>query len=119
LLVSTYGPVYALPVFAGLNAALAAFHEGAGPVGAATIGVLTSATTLTIGHIVFATVRTSFTRVAVGLLFAVPATVAGYYSTIGLANLVVPSGGWREAFAAVGAFLIGGVAWVRMPCTHS
>jgi hypothetical protein len=106
--------VYALPFFAGLTASVAAFHGGSGVIGALVVGVLAGGATLAIGQIAFATVRTPLTRAAIALLFAGPAAVAGYHATFGLAHIGVPSEGWREAFAIVGAVLVGGTAWARM-----
>ena len=106
--------VYALPFFAGVTAALAAYHSGSGVIGAIIVAVLAGAATLAIGQIAFATVRSPLLRAAIGLLYAVPATIAGYHATLGLAHIGVPAEGWREAFAVVGAILIGGTAWVRM-----
>jgi hypothetical protein len=106
--------VYALPFFAGLTVGLAAFHSGSGVVGAFTVGILAGAGTLVIGQIAFATVRTPLVRAAIGLLYAVPAAVAGYHATLGLADVSIPSEGWRAAFAVLGAILIGGTAWARM-----
>ncbi len=59
-------------------------------------------------------VRSPLIRAAIALLFAVPAAIAGYHATLGLAHIGVPSQGWREAFAMVGAILVGGTAWGRM-----
>jgi hypothetical protein len=106
--------VYALPFFASTTAGLAAFHSGSGVVGALIVGVLAGGATLAIGQIVFATVRMPLLRAVIGLLYAVPATIAGYHASLGLAHIGVPSEGWREAFAVVGAVLIGGIAWARM-----
>ena len=106
--------VYALPFFAGMTAGLAAFHSGSGVLGALVVGVLAGGATLAIGQIVFATVRTPLIRAVIGLLYAVPASIAGYHATLGLAHIGVPAEGWREAFAVVGAILIGGTAWARM-----
>jgi hypothetical protein len=106
--------VYALPFFGGLTAGLAAFHSGLGIIGALVVGVLAARATLAIGQIAFATVRTPLIRAAIVLLFAVPAAVAGCHATFGLAQIGVPSEGWREAFAIVGAVLVGGTAWARM-----
>jgi hypothetical protein len=106
--------VYALPSFAGLSAGLAAFHSGAGVIGALVVGVLTGGATLAIGQIAFATVRTPLIRVLIGLLYAVPAGIAGYHASLGLAEIGVPSEGWREAFAIVGAVLVGATAFTRM-----
>ena len=106
--------VYALPFYAGTNAGLAAFHSGAGVIGAIVIAVLAGGATLAIGQIVFVTVRTPLIRAVIGLLYAVPATIAGYHATLGLSHIGVPSEGWREAFAVVGAVLVGSTAWARM-----
>jgi len=106
--------VYALPFFAGLTAGLAAFHSGSGVIGALVVVVLAGGATLAIGQIAFAAVRTPLIRAAIALLFAMPAAVADYHATIGLAHIGIPSEGWREAFAIVGAVLVGGTAWARM-----
>ena len=106
--------VYALPFLAGMTAGLAAFHSGSGVLVALIVGVLAGGATLAIGQIVFATVRTPLIRAVIGLLYAVPAAIAGYHATLGLAHIGVPSEGWREAFAVVGAVLVGGTGWARM-----
>jgi hypothetical protein len=93
---------------------LAAFHGGAGMIGALIVGVFAGGATLAIGQIVFAMVRTPFIRAAIGLLYAVPAAIAGYHATLGLAQIGMPSEAWRETFAVVGAVLVGGTAWGRM-----
>ena len=106
--------VYALPFFAGITTGLAAFHSGFGVIGALIVGVLAGGATLAIGQIVFAAVRTPLIRAAIGLLYAVPAAIAGYHATLGLAHIGIPSEAWREVFAVVGAVLVGGTAWGRM-----
>jgi hypothetical protein len=67
-----------------------------------------------IGRYAFAVVRAPVVRLAIGLIFAVPAARAGYDATFSLAHLGVPSKWWREAFAAFGAITVGGTAWARM-----
>jgi hypothetical protein len=106
--------VHALPFFAGATVALAAFHGGSGVIGALVIGVLAGGATLAIGQIAFATAPTPLVRAAIALLYAAPATIAGYHATLGLALVAVPSAGWREAFAVVGAILTGATAFARM-----
>ena len=106
--------VYALPFFVAMTAGLAAYHSGSGVIGALVVGILAGGATLALGQIAFATVRTPLLRAAIGFLFAVPAAIAGYHATLGLAHIGVPSEGWREAFAVLGAILIGGTAWARM-----
>ena len=106
--------VYALPTVVGLTLGLAAFHNGAGVIGALVVGVLAGGVTLAIGQIAFATVRTPLIRALIGLLYAVPAGIAGYQASLGLAEIGVPSEVWREAFAIVSAVLVGATAFARM-----
>ena len=106
--------VHALPFAVGLTLGLAAFHNGAGVIGAFIIGVLAGGATLAIGQIAFATVRTPFLRVLISLIYAVPAAIAGYQASLGLAEIGVPSEGWREAFAIAGAVLVSATAFTRM-----
>ena len=93
--------IYALPFFAGLTAGLAAFHGGAGVLGALAVGAAAGIATLIAGQLAFAATRSIIIRAAVALLFAVPAAIAGYHATLGLAEIGVPSQSWREAFAAI------------------
>ena len=83
-------------------------------IGALVVGVLAGGVTLAIGQIAFATVRTPLIRVLIGLLYAMPAGIAGYHASLGLGEIGVPSEGWREAFAIVGAVLVSATAFARM-----
>ena len=106
--------VYALPFFTGMTAGFAAYHSGAGVIGALIVGVLAGGATLAIGQVAFATIRIPLIRAAIGLLYAVPAAIAGYHATLGLAQIGMSSETWREVFAAIGSVLVGGTAWARM-----
>ena len=106
--------VYALPFFVGLTAGMAAFHSGAGVLGALLVGIVTGAVTLAIGQIAFAVVRPPVLRAIIAAAFAIPAAIAGYHAVLGLSQIGVPSLVWREVFAWIGALFIGGTAWARM-----
>ena len=106
--------VYALPFFIGLTAGMAAFHSGAGVLGALLVGIVTGAVTLAIGQIAFAIVRPPVLRAVIAAAFAIPAAIAGYHAVLGLSQIGVPSLLWREVFAWIGALFIGGTAWARM-----
>jgi hypothetical protein len=69
--------VYALPLFIGLTAGMAAFHSGAGVLGAPLVGIVTGAVTLAIGQISFAAVRPPVLRALIAAAFAIPAAIAG------------------------------------------
>ncbi|OJW21350.1 MAG: hypothetical protein BGO51_04455 [Rhodospirillales bacterium 69-11] len=106
--------VYALPFFVGLTAGMAAFHSGAGVVGAFVVGIVAGALTLGLGQIAFAIVRPLPLRAAIAAAFAVPAAIAGYHAVLGLSEIGVPSLVWREVLAWTGALFIAGTAWARM-----
>lgn len=106
--------IYALPFFVGLTAGLAAFHGGAGVLGALAVGAAAGIATLIAGQLAFAATRSIIIRATVALLFAVPAAIAGYHATLGLADIGVPSLGWRVAFSIIGATIVGCMAWARM-----
>jgi len=106
--------VYALPFFVGMTTGLAAYHSGAGVIGALVVGFAAGAVTLVAGQAAFAVVKSPVLRVAIAILFAAPAAIAGYHATLAFAHIGVPSASWREAFAVVGATFVGGMAFVRM-----
>jgi hypothetical protein len=106
--------IYALPFFFAVTAGMAAFHSGAGVIGAILVAAFAGGATLAIGQIVFATVSSPTIRAAVALLYAVPATIAGYSATHGLAELSMPSATWQMIFAAIGAICVGCTAFARL-----
>jgi hypothetical protein len=106
--------VYALPFFVAVTAGMAAFHSGAGVIGTILVTAFAGGATLVIGQIVFVTVRTPAVRASVALLYAVPATIAGYSATHGLAELSMPSTTWQMIFAVIGAICVGCTAFARL-----
>jgi len=106
--------VYALPFFVGLTASMAAFHSGAGVLGALLVGIVAGAVTLAIGQIAFAVARPPVLRAVIAAAFAIPAAIAGYHAVLGLSQIGVPSLVWREVFAWIGALIIGGTAWAQV-----
>jgi len=105
--------IYALPTFAGLAAGLAAFHSGAGVLGAITVGLLVGGAILALGQFVFAATRMPL-RAIVGLVYGVPAAIAGYQVSLTLAGLTMPGSIWQAAFAVIGAVVSGCTAFSRL-----
>ncbi len=103
--------IYALPTFAGLAGGLAAFHSGAGVVGAIAIGLLVGGAIWALGQFVFA--RTPL-RAIVGLVYAIPAAIAGYQVSFALASLGMPDSVWQGAFSVIGAVVSGCTAFSRL-----
>jgi len=106
--------VYALPFIVGLTAGLAAFHGDAGLIGAVVVGFLAGSALLVLGQMVFATVRTPWMRVLIGLIYAAPAAVAGYQLCCQLAGIGMSGGAWQQIFAAAGAIVVGLTTFARM-----
>ena len=106
--------IYALPFFIGMSVGLYAHESGTGPLGAIGLGILAGAFVLVVGQTIFSLVRTPILRIAIALLFAVPAALAGYYATFGFSGLTMTSDLWRQAFAVIGAIVIGATAWTRL-----
>jgi hypothetical protein len=106
--------VYALPFFVAITAGMAACHSGAGVIGAILVAAFVGGATLAIGQIVFAMVRSPAIRATVAFLYAVPATIAGYSATHGLAQLSMPSSTWQMIFAVIGAICVGCTAFARL-----
>jgi hypothetical protein len=106
--------VHALPFFAAVAAGLFAYHTGAGPIGAITIGLIAGAATLVIGQYLFAAIRSTILRTVIATAFALPAAIAGYHLVLGLSAMGMPSETWRHLFAMIGAAVVGSTAWVRL-----
>jgi hypothetical protein len=106
--------IYALPFFVGMTVGVYAHESGTGPLGAIGLGIVVAAFVLVIGKTIFSLVHTPVLRIAVALIFAAPATLAGYYATFGLSGLAMTSDLWRQVFAVIGAVAIGATAWSRL-----
>jgi hypothetical protein len=106
--------IYALPCFVGAWAAIAAYHGGAGIIGAIAVALAAGVATVIAGQLAILTARVPIIIAAIGLLFAVPAAIAGYSATLGLAEIGIPSHAWSVAFAVIGGAMVGGTAWARM-----
>ncbi len=93
---------------------MAAFHSGAGPVGAFAVGILAGAATLVAGQFAVTLLPSPLLRGGVALLFAAPAAFAGYHASHGIAAMTTPSEAWRQALAVLGSLIVGITAFVRL-----
>lgn len=99
--------VYALPFMLGLTAARFAYETGAGWIGAGLVGLVAGGAAFGVLVFLFATLRSPILRLAVALIFAVPAAVAGYFLVYGVAREAVPSEVWRQVFCILGGMFVG------------
>ncbi len=106
--------VYALPFVIGMTMGMYAYQAGIGPLGTIVFGLVAGAFVLVIGQTVFSFVRTPVLRIAIALMFAVPAALAGYHAAYGLSGLTMTSGLWRQVFAVIGSIAVGATAWTRL-----
>ncbi|TRL37174.1 hypothetical protein FM996_03065 [Methylosinus sporium] len=106
--------VFALPFYAGLTVGAWAFHTGAGWLGGAIFGVIAAGVTFGVGQLTLAFAPWTWLRLAIVLIYAAPATVAGYYATHGIAQMAMPSTTWQMIFSLVGAVAVGITAFIRI-----
>jgi hypothetical protein len=106
--------VFALPFYAGLTVGSWAFHTGAGWLGGAIVGVIAAGVTFGVGQLALAFAPWTWLRLAIVLVYAAPATVAGYYATHGIAQMAMPSATWQMIFSLVGAVAVGITALIRI-----
>jgi hypothetical protein len=106
--------IYALPCFAAMWIGLAAYHSGAGFIGAFVLALIAGLVIFALGQFAFATVRSPLLRFMVASVYAGPACIAGYQATLGLARIGTPSETWCQLFAVAGAIVVGATAWVRL-----
>ena len=109
--------IYTMPFLVGAFVGLQAEQAGAGPLGGIVLGAAAGALVLLIGRTAFARARGPVLRMAIALVFAAPAALAGYSLTSALFGLASASEGWRQVFAIAGAMAIGVIAWQRLSAT--
>lgn len=105
---------FALPFMLALEAARFAYTTGAGWIGAAIVGFLAGVAAFGILVYLFATLRPPTLRLAVAVVFAAPAAVAGYALVHGVTREAVPSEVWRQVFCITGGVFVGCSALARL-----
>lgn len=105
---------FALPFMLAIEVARFAYATGAGWIGAGIVGFLVGVAAFGILAFLFATLRAPILRVAVALIFAAPAAVAGYALVHGVTREAVPSEIWRQIFCIAGGIFVGCSALARL-----
>jgi len=106
----------ALPLFAAVTVGMwvdGVDGSGSGLLGAVVAGLVAGVLTLIAGQLLFALVRSPLFRLGLGLMFAIPAAIAGYHAVHGITGMGVESEAWRHALGLVGALFVGGVARIE------
>lgn len=103
--------VHALPLWCGALAAMAAHHAGASLFGALLAGVAAAIAILVLGRWLAAAARSPLARAGIGLIFALPAAIAGFYAASGIATAFGLGGIERIGLVSLAALATGIAAW--------
>ncbi|AYM83959.1 hypothetical protein G6L67_00025 [Agrobacterium tumefaciens] len=105
---------YAVPFLFAVMATRFAFATGAGYVGAGIVGLFAGVGAYDFLAYLYATLRSPGLRLAIALIFAVPAAIAGFALAHGVAREAMPSEVWRKIFSLMGGALVGLTALARL-----
>lgn len=105
---------FALPLMVALAAARFAYGTGAGWIGAGIVGLFAGVASFGVLAFLFATLRVPILRIAVALIFAAPAAVAGYALVHGVTREAVPSEIWRQVFRIAAGAVVGCSAFAKL-----
>ncbi|HVI53179.1 MAG TPA: hypothetical protein VM661_18375 [Candidatus Sulfotelmatobacter sp.] len=106
--------VYALPLMLGVEVAHWAYASGSGLIGTGLVGLIAGAVAYGLLIVLFMAARPPILRLAVALVFAAPAAVAGYALVHGITREAVPSEVWRTIFCLIGGGVTGASALMRL-----
>jgi len=110
--------VYALPFILGVEVARLAYASGSGLIGAGLVGLIADAVAYGLLIVLFMAVRPPILRLALALVFAAPAAVAGYALVHGITREAVPSEVWRTIFCLIAGGVTGASALIRLASNH-
>jgi hypothetical protein len=103
--------VHALPLFAGVSAALVIHNAGGGLIVALMSGALAGIGVAATGRTCFDRTSAPMGRLGICLAFAVPASVAAYHAASGLSSGMDLPRSWSFVIPIVSALLVGHAAW--------
>lgn len=106
--------IYVLPFMIAVHAARWAFVTGAGYIGAGVVGLFAAVASFGFLAYLYATLRSPVLRLAIAVIFTVPAIIAGYSLVHGIAREAVPSEVWRTIFSLIGGAAVGSAALARL-----
>lgn len=98
---------YALPFLFAVTMTRLAFATGAGFVGAGIVGLFAGVAAYGLLAYLFATLHSPGLRLAIALICAIPAAIAGYALVHGITHEAIPSEIWRQIFCVVGGIFVG------------
>lgn len=105
---------YALPVGAGITLAFWMRDHDYGYLAAILGGLTAGIAILLVGQFLFALIRSPVLRLALLLVFAVPAGLAGYHAVRGVMGLAIDPGMALSLLSWTGGIAIAFTAWTRL-----
>ncbi|OJY65251.1 MAG: hypothetical protein BGP16_12560 [Sphingobium sp. 66-54] len=106
--------VYALPVATGISLAFWMRDHDYGYVAAIFGGFAAGVVVLVVGQFLFTVIRSPIVRLAIALLFAIPAGIAGYHAVKGVIGLAIDPGMMLSTLSWIGGGIIAVTAWIRL-----
>lgn len=105
--------VHALPLFVAFAAGSATYRAESGIVAALVSATLAAVATIAIAQIALGLARSDHARAAIGLVFSLPAALAGYHAVHGIAAATMPGNAWQATVSLIGATVIATASWAQ------
>jgi hypothetical protein len=106
--------VYALPFAIGLTSGMYLYETGQGVFLSIVAGLFTGGLVAAVGEFTFARIRSVPLKLAIGLIYAVPAGIAGFHAAKGFAEFGSAGPFTITILSWFGALVVGGTAWARV-----
>lgn len=106
--------VYALPFAIGLTSGMYLYETGQGVFLSIIAGLFIGGFIAALGEFAFERIRSIPIKLAIGLIYAIPAGIAGFHAAKGLAEFGSAGAATITLLSWLGALVVGGTAWARV-----
>ena len=106
--------VYALPFAIGLTSGMYLYETGQGVFLSIIAGLFIGGFVAALGEFAFDRIRWAPLKLAIGLIYAIPAGIAGFHAAKGLAEFGSAGAVTVTFLSWLGALVVGGTAWARV-----
>ena len=106
--------VYALPFAIGLTSGMYLYEAGQGVFLSIIAGLFIGGFIAALGEFAFDRIRSVPLKLAIGLIYAVPAGIAGFHAAKGFAEFGSAGDVTITILSWLGALVVGGTAWARV-----
>ncbi|WP_299790789.1 hypothetical protein [uncultured Marivita sp.] len=106
--------VYALPFAIGLTSGMYLYETGQGISLSIIAGLFIGGLVAALGEFAFDRIRSIPIKLAIGLIYAIPAGIAGFHAAKGLAEFGSAGTVTITFLSCLGALVVGGTAWARV-----